>query len=195
MTLDEWMNPVVAEFPRRLQQHLRSEYRAHYQDHLSAGGSDDALALFGDPTETRQQLKKVYLTAEALEARPNVIYLAAFSLFGLYLNSAHLYFRAPHHPHLWSLLGLVLVPLGFAWLWKHTWKWELSRQRHFRTMGLMTLGMALWSFPVQSNGLPLLLLQLQPVWAIAGFIGCLYNMFALDARARRTLNPTGWHKA
>jgi len=195
MTLDEWMNPVVAEFPRRLQQHLRSEYRAHYQDHLSAGGSDDALALFGDPTETRQQLKKVYLTAEALEARPNVIYLAAFSLSCLYLNSAHLYLRVQHSPHLLPLVGLVLVPLGVAWLWTHTWTWEPSRQRLFRTLGMMTLGMALWITPGQSNGLPLLLLQLQPLWAIAGFIGCLYSMFALDARVRRTLNPTGWHKA
>jgi len=201
MTLDEWMNPVVAEFPRPLQQHLRSEYRAHYQDHLSAGGAEDAQALFGDPEETKRQLKKVYLTQEVLEGRPNVVYVVVFSLLCTYFNTLHLYSRLPQHAHFWALLDLVLVPIGAAWLWKRTWKWEPSRQKLFRTLGLMTLGMTLWIFqpvqifhPLPFSGL-LFLLQLQPWWAIAGVIGGIYSMFAMDARVRRTLDPVGWHKA
>lgn len=194
MTLDEWMNSVISDFPRRVQQHLRSEYRAHYQDHLAAGGSDDALALFGDPVETKRQLNKIYLTQEALEGRPNLMYLMAFSLLGMYLNDAHTYFRFPQHAHLWSLCGLVLVPICVTWLWKHTWHWDPSRQRPFRSLGLMTLSIVLVMFnPV--NSADLILLQLQPWFFLAMVFMGIHTMLVADARVRRTLDPTGWNKA
>lgn len=170
----------------------RSEYRAHYQDHLTAGGNEDALTLFGDPAQIRQQLQEVYLTRDALEGRPNLVYLMAFSLPGLYLNAALGCFWHLQHAHLWPVLGLV-VPVCVIWLWKHTWHRDPSRQRPFRALGLMTLSTTLMVFnPGPSDGL--FLLRLQPFWVLASFIGGIYSMRAADARIRRTLDPAGGHQ-
>jgi hypothetical protein len=48
MTLDQWLDEATSAFPPAVQTRLTQEYRAHFNDHLDAGGADDAVAVFGD---------------------------------------------------------------------------------------------------------------------------------------------------
>lgn len=194
MTLDEWMNSVVAEFPRPLQQHLRSEYRAHYQDHLAAGGSDDAFALFGDPAKTRKQLQKIYVTQRALELRPGAVSFLAVLYALIYSNFAFNFFQFPQYVNPWSTPGLVVMPIGAAWLWMHTRGWAPERQTYFRLLGLVTLYFTFQGFTMLPSDGPTFQ-QWQVWWAVPCIIGGVYNMLFTDARIRRTLDPTGGQRA
>lgn len=194
MTLDDWMSRVVADFPRPLQQHLRSEYRAHYQDHLAAGGSDDALALFGDPAQTRKQLQKLYVTQASLEIRPGAVPFLAVMYALIYSYFAFNFFRFPQYVNPWSTPGLVITPIGAAWLWTHTQGWAPERQKYFRFTGLATLYCTFQGFymlPSPSDG-PIFQ-QWQPWVNLAIVLFCVYTMRLTDARVRRTLDPTGRH--
>lgn len=194
MTLDEWMNSVVADFPQQLQHHLRTEYREHYQDHLAAGGREDALALFGDPAETKRQLNKIYLPQVAIERPSMLVPLMAGLLILDYAILVASFFPFPQHTHIWSAPGLVVVPVGVVWLWKYTSKWAPERQKLFRSSLLPVLLFMTQTFlMLGSDGL---IFQSLAYWGIVvSLIAGVYFAFTTDVRVRRTLNPKDWRDA
>ncbi|MGY2897030.1 hypothetical protein [Deinococcus sp. UYEF24] len=61
MTLAQWLDEATSAFPVAVQTRLAQEYRAHFEDHLDAGGVNDPVVVFGDPGKAKRAWGRVYL--------------------------------------------------------------------------------------------------------------------------------------
>ena len=60
MTLDQWLQEATGIFPRGVQERLAQEYTVHLKDSVAAGGSGDALELFGEPKQVEKRFQKIW---------------------------------------------------------------------------------------------------------------------------------------
>ena len=68
MTLERWLQEATGTFPPGIRERLAQEYTAHLEDSVAAGGSGDALELFGEPKQVEKSLRKLYYNQKQLTA-------------------------------------------------------------------------------------------------------------------------------
>jgi hypothetical protein len=185
MTLEQWLQETLGGFPESVQRVLRQEYRAHYQDHLEAGGDPDAATLFGPPSASQKRLKKTYLTQAALERpRNSAPFLAIFtvvaSMFWLWMALQQL--DSPYVA--WRIVASLVGLLTAAVIWVGTRRMVEARRTFIRHLGfsfLIYFEMLPNIFPTSITWYP---------WVIGlNMVVLLYQLFDTDRRVRRTLNP------
>ncbi|GGR16456.1 hypothetical protein [Deinococcus ruber] len=187
MTLDQWLQQTLQVFPENVQQHLRQEYTAHYQDHLDAGGQPDALALFGPPAESQKRLKKTYLTQAMLDQPQRLtLFLAGLVIFFSlsWLKNA---LDDVERTYLLMKIALPVVSLLiFAGLWVMTRRMVAVRRSSIRNLSAMFLNYVMMlPFVFLSPSTNTMLL-----WSTLITMLCLlYQAFDTDRRIRRTLRP------
>lgn len=182
MTLEQWLDEAFQVFPARVQHVLREEYRDHYQDHLDADGTPDALALFGSPADAQKKLKKLYLTQDMLERSGR--FATVFAGLVVAGNVLWLTQALSSLNHLDALVTVATL-LAIAVLWAATQRLVAARRNALRNLYLTLLLMisALFlSFTFTSS--------MAFRWSMSISLLCwVYQAFDTDRRIRRTLNP------
>jgi hypothetical protein len=136
VTLDQWLEEATGTFPCGVRERLAQEYIAHLEDSVAAGGSGEALELFGEPQRMKRSLKKLYVSQERLEqvrksTRLEWVFLGVASFLTLFnLNSVLKFSGTRFFTHF--LIEFILIAVPFLLVWASSQRWEKTRRASFR---------------------------------------------------------------
>lgn len=144
MTLDQWLQEATGTFPPGIRERLAQEYTAHVEDSVAAGGSGDALELFGKPESLKRQLKKHYVSQERMDQVKRsergawLIRGASFSLFLMNLYFAIKFYGTSSFTRF--LADFLLFAIPFMLILSYSHRWEKTRRASFQLSALMLPG-------------------------------------------------------
>ncbi|WP_407570194.1 hypothetical protein [Deinococcus altitudinis] len=186
MTLDQWLQEATGSFPRGVRERLAQEYGAHLEDSVAAGGSGDALELFGDSRAARKLLGKSYVDEQRLTALKNQREWI-FWLIGGMVICIHLYLFLSQ-PTIISALTVVTVVLVLMTVWFISRTWARPRMVFFRnTLSLMVSILAQVPYQISQPFASHSTLAVSSLAPIIYFFSIPF-MIADDKRIRRTLD-------
>ena len=194
MTLDQWLQEATGTFPPGIRERLAQEYTAHLEDSVAAGGSGNALELFGEPLQVKQRLKKLYITQERLEqVKKSLKVERLFWCMSVFLILFNLKFVIDFFGTRFFtrfLLEFILIALPFLLVWVCSCRWEKTRRASFQSstfaiaLSVNTIYSLVFDSPDQSYVTTGLVVA--PIM-IVGFIYILIE----DKRIERTLKFQG----
>ena len=191
MTLDQWLQEATGTFPRGVQERLAQEYTAHLEDSVVAGGSGDALELFGESRQVEKRLQKLYCNQEQLTAvlgqKSRLFWIMLCTALGslLFNISTSLFYGAGRSILTTAALLYVLAVASQILIWICSRNWTSGFAARFRNQYSVTIFAASNTL----NGLLSSSTDLQWGFALALVLFVLPVPFLLadDERVRRTL--------